>query len=117
MLRMATYTGFVHDQLQIRDRLPIHRTGAVLFACNYSTANRTIYVDYSLNAVTWTVATLNWIEGTNIVVPYGIVIAGIRVPTHQDMMFWRIRLDQRADGDGVFVQLENASPVPDHPLL
>ena len=119
MLRKSQWSGFVHDQIQIprADRLPFHRTGAAIFICNYSTANRTVYVDYSTNGTTWTLATVVWPEGTSTVVPYGILVGAIRIPDHLDMNFWRVRLDARADGDGVFIQLESASPVPDHPLL
>jgi len=29
----------------------------------------------------------------------------------------RVKLDDTADGDGVFVQIETAAPVPDYPLM
>ena len=55
-----------------------------------------------------------------LVKPRGIVVASLYLPTDNDNLdakFLRLKLDGIADGDGVFVQVETAAPVPDYPLL
>jgi hypothetical protein len=120
---MATYTGFVRDTLVLKDMIPIHRSGGVLWLCNYSTAPRVAHLDWSENGVVWTEQNLTagarQKSGLGVIVqPYGVVGAGFILPDDNiDAKFIRVRLDDTADGDGVFVQLETAAPVPDHPLM
>lgn len=117
MLRKACFTGFVHNTLEIRQRMPLHRTGGAMWVCNYSTAARTISVDWSSNGTVWTAVTLIAFNDEPIV-PYGIKVYSLELPEcYRDAGYIRFRLDARADGDGVFVQLESASPVPDYPLM
>jgi len=123
MLRMAAYTGFFKDTLVLRDMMPVHRSGYVIWLCNYSSAERIVYTDYSSNGIVWTnqniTAGARQKSGTGvIVVPRGIVGGGIILPDAAvDSKYIRLRLDATADGDGVFAQLETAAPIPEYPLM
>jgi len=124
MLRMATYTGFFHSTLQLRDLMPAHRTGFAVWLCNYSSANRVVYLDYSSRGVNWKARTLSASDsdqqsGAGVIVkPRGIVVASAVLPDSAvDTKLLRLRLDAAADGDGVFAQLMSAAPVPDYPLM
>ena len=123
MLRVATYTAFVRDSLVLKDMMPVHRSGGAMWLCNYSTADRIVHLDWSNNGPTWTEQNLTagarQKSGLGVIVrPYGVVGAGFVLPDASvDANFLRIRLDGMADGDGMFVQFQTASPVPDHPLM
>jgi hypothetical protein len=52
--------------------------------------------------------------------PKAVVVGSFYLPTDNqnlDAKFLRVKLDDTADGDGVFVQIETAAPVPDYPLM
>jgi len=123
MLRSAQFTAFVKDQLTIRDMMPTHRSGAVMWLCNYSSAARNVFCDWSEGGVTWTGVNLTGGARQKVglgvtVQPRGIVGVGFILPDDNiDAKYLRIRLDDTADGDGVFVQLETAAPIPDYPLM
>jgi hypothetical protein len=127
MLRRATYTVFVKDAtgVEVREQLPIHRSGAAIFICNYSSSNRRVLVEISGDGQTWKNVGIITRGGTVnasgvLVKPRGIVVGSFYLPTDNqnlDAKFLRLKLDDTADGDGVFVQVETAAPVPDHPLL
>lgn len=123
MLRRATFTAFVHSSVQLRGaQIPVHRSGASFSACNYSSADRSLFIDYSTNGTSWTTIALHVKAGTVstgvAITPRGIVIGSFWLPDAAvDAKFLRVRLDDTADGDGVFVQIETAAPVPDYPLL
>jgi hypothetical protein len=125
MLRRASFTTFVRDAdgIQLREQLPIHRVGAAIFVCNYSSADRKVYVEYSNLGNTWKnagIITKGGVVNSDgvTVVPRGIVLGTFFLGTENlDATLLRVRLDDTADGDGVFVQIETAAPVPDHPLL
>jgi len=123
MLRTATYSGFFKDTLVLRDMMPVHRSGFVFWACNYSSAERLVYCDYSSNGTVWTnqniTAGSRQKSGTGIiVVPRGVVGGGVVLPDAAvDSKFLRLRLDATADGDGVYAQFQTAAPIPDYPLM
>jgi len=124
MLRMATYSGFFHTTLQLRDMMPLHRTGLAVWLCNYSSTNRVVYLDYSANATVWNTRTLSAVDPDQqqgsgvIVVPRGIVVANAVLPdANVDSKFIRLRLDATADGDGMYAQVQTAAPIPDYPLM
>ncbi len=123
MLRMGISSLFVRDTAILKDMMPMHRSGAAVFMCNYSTGNRVVHFDWSQDLVTWHEMLVTTRAGSNptgvLVVPYGIVIGQMFPPANNniDVIHVRIDLDARADGEGVFVQFETAAPIPDYPLL
>lgn len=122
MLRRATFTAFVKDSVQLRDQMPIHRAGASFAVCNYSSEARKVFIDYSADGSTWTTLALHIKAGSvstgATVQPRGIVIGSFWLPNAAiDSKFLRVRLDDTADGDGVFIQVETSAPIPDYPLM
>jgi hypothetical protein len=113
MLRSAMVTVFVHEtETILRDIMSVHRSGCTFQICNYSNSNRTVSIDQSEPDGSWTALTL---YGTVSLPPYGIGVGFFRVTGDPESL--RIRLDGRADGDGVFIQLSSPAPRPDWPLL
>jgi len=112
MLRSSQITAFVYETQELRCALPIHRAGAGFMLCNYSTAERTVSFEQSDNGVVWTTVTA---YGTVTLPAYGIGVGYFKV--EGDPKRLRVKLDARADGDGVFVQLTTPAPRPDQPLL
>lgn len=121
MLRRATFTAFIKDSVQLRDQMPIHRAGASFACCNYSSQARNVFIDYSNDGSTWTTLGLHVKAGTVTsgvtVQPRGIVVGSFWLPEDAlNAKFIRVRLDDTADGDGVFVQIDTSAPIPDYPL-
>jgi len=125
MLRRASITAFVKDAtgVEVRQQLPIHRSGAAIFICNYSSSNRRVLVEYSGDGTTWKNLGIYTKDGAvdasgALCVPRGVVVGSFFLPAKNlDATFLKVKLDDTAEGDGVFVQIETAAPVPDHPLL
>ena len=113
MLRSSQVTAFVYESEELRDILPVHRSGCTFMLCNYSTAERTVAFDQGNNDGSWT--PLTDVFGTVTLPPNGIGVGYFKVSG--DPKTIRVRLDARADGDGVFVQLDSPAPRPDLPLL
>ena len=127
MLRRATFTVFVRDAAgeELREQLPIHRSGAAIFITNESTAVRSVLIEISGDGQTWKNVGIITRDGTVnasgvAVQPKAVVVGSFYLPTDNqnlDAKFLRVKLDDTADGDGVFVQIETAAPVPDYPLM
>jgi hypothetical protein len=111
MLRSSIETAFVFDSEILRGVLPVHRAGAAFFIYNASSAQRTVFMDQDDGAGGWVQLTLN---GTVTLPPYGIGVGYFTVDGDPERL--RVRLDARADQDGVFVQLMSPAPRPQHPL-
>lgn len=118
MFRRATYTEFIRDTAILKERVPIHRSGAAITVCNYSSATRQLFVDYSMNGTVWEnvqVFTRGGLAAGLTVVPRGVVLGGFALPDeHLDAPFLRLRLDAAADEEGLFVQIDTSAPIPDH---
>ena len=112
MLRSSQLTAIVYETEELRDILPVHRAGCGFMLCNYSTAERTVHIDQIDDDGLWTEVTM---YGTVTLPPYGIGVGFFKVSGDPERL--RVRLDARADGDGVFVQLTSPAPRPDHPLM
>jgi len=125
MLSRASFTAFVKDTtgVTLRQQIPLHRSGAAIFICNYSSADRRVLIENSGDGVTWKNVGIYGRNGVlttigALCVPRGVVLGSFYLPDDKvDTRFLRVKLDDTADGDGVFVQIETAAPVPDHPLL